>query len=249
MPLSFDYSNLERVTLPHDDALIITLQSDVYNVKHILVDTRSPTDIIFEYTFSHMGISKDQIKPISLPLYDFTGASAPVDGIIPLTVITGVTRLQAAQTIAFLTLAIEDHRDEQTIKRVEPVEDLISIPLEGDKERQLRISPTLEPTLCNRRISFLCSNMDVFAWSAANMPRTAECQASFKALKDCLASPPLLSKPIVGEELFLYLAVADSSVSNVLIRDQDGKQLPIYYVSKVLQGAKLRYPNTSPLLF
>ncbi|KAK3043419.1 hypothetical protein RJ639_001998 [Escallonia herrerae] len=63
------------------------------------------------------------------------------------------------------------------------------------------------------------------------------------------AAPPLLSKPLVGEELFLYLAIADLAVSAILVREQDGKQLPIYYVSKVLQSAELRYPDAEKLAF
>ncbi|KAL0462137.1 UNVERIFIED_CONTAM: hypothetical protein Slati_0101300 [Sesamum latifolium] len=41
--------------------------------------------------------------------------------------------------------------------------------------------------------------------------------------------------------LYLYLSVAPQAVSSILIREEDGKQLPIYYVSKVLNGAERRY--------
>ncbi|KAK3036149.1 hypothetical protein RJ639_029886 [Escallonia herrerae] len=132
-------------------------------------------------------ISRDRIRPVSSPLYGFTGASAPVKRVIPLTVVAGKYPLQATQSIDFL-------------------------------------------------------NIKNFEW-------IAECQASFEALKNYLSAPPLLSKPLVGEELFLYLAIADSAVSTILVREQDNKQLPIYYVSKVLQGAELRYPDTEKLAF
>ncbi|KAK2991305.1 hypothetical protein RJ640_024570 [Escallonia rubra] len=82
-----------------------------------------------------------------------------------------------------------------------------------------------------------------------NFEWTDECQTSFDKLKEYLTSPPLLSKPLPGEDLFLYLAVSESAVSAVLIREQDGRQLPIYYVSKILQGAEQRYPNTEKLAF
>ncbi|KAK3028927.1 hypothetical protein RJ639_039936 [Escallonia herrerae] len=49
--------------------------------------------------------------------------------------------------------------------------------------------------------------------------------------------------------LFLYLAITDFAVSAVLVREEDSKQFPIYYVSKVLQGAELRYPTTEKLAF
>ncbi|KAK3005034.1 hypothetical protein RJ639_016773 [Escallonia herrerae] len=82
-----------------------------------------------------------------------------------------------------------------------------------------------------------------------NFEWTAECQTSFDELKEYLASPPLLSKPVMGEDIFLYLAVAYSAVSAVLVREQDGQQLPVYYVSKVLQGAEQKYPNAEKLAF
>ncbi|KAL0426208.1 UNVERIFIED_CONTAM: hypothetical protein Slati_2795600 [Sesamum latifolium] len=44
-----------------------------------------------------------------------------------------------------------------------------------------------------------------------------------------------------GEALYLYLSAAPQAVGSVLIREEDGKQLPIYYVSKVLNGAEGRY--------
>ncbi|CAL8136493.1 unnamed protein product [Prunus armeniaca] len=44
-----------------------------------------------------------------------------------------------------------------------------------------------------------------------------ECEVAFQNLKTYLTSPPLLSKPIPGEDLYIYLAVSDSAVSSVPI--------------------------------
>ncbi|KAK3033423.1 hypothetical protein RJ639_032396 [Escallonia herrerae] len=66
---------------------------------------------------------------------------------------------------------------------------------------------------------------------------------SFEELKTYLSSLPLLSKPLPGEDLFLYLLVTEVAVSAVLVREEDGIQKPIYYVSKVLQDVKTRYPK------
>ncbi|KAL0320049.1 UNVERIFIED_CONTAM: hypothetical protein Sradi_5266400 [Sesamum radiatum] len=60
-------------------------------------------------------------------------------------------------------------------------------------------------------------------------------------LKAYLAKLPLLVKPSPGETLYLCLSVAPQAVSSIFIREEDGKQLPIYYVSKVLNGAEGRY--------
>lgn len=54
---------------------------------------------------------------------------------------------------------------------------------------------------------------------------------ALQALKQYVASPPLLSKPIDGETLQLYLAVSNILVSVVLTREAESQQLPIYYVS------------------
>ncbi|KAK3014063.1 hypothetical protein RJ639_008057 [Escallonia herrerae] len=70
---------------------------------------------------------------------------------------------------------------------------------------------------------------------------------SFEELKIYLGSSPLLSKPIPGEDLFLYLSVTEVTVSAVLVREEDGVQKPIYYVSKVLQDVEARYPKINKI--
>ncbi|GAB2287049.1 hypothetical protein Dimus_039803 [Dionaea muscipula] len=59
---------------------------------------------------------------------------------------------------------------------------------------------------------------------------TPECQKAFDDLKTHLASPPLLTKPVPEETLFIYLAVSDFAVSSVLVREDD----------------KIRNPSTTP---
>ena len=41
--------------------------------------------------------------------------------------------------------------------------------------------------------------------------------------------------------MYLYLSVTSSTVSSVLVRDDQGTQRPVYYVSKVLLDAEKRY--------
>ena len=50
-----------------------------------------------------------------------------------------------------------------------------------------------------------------------------------------------MSSPEADEVLFAYIVVAPHAVSLVLIRMDNSIQRPIYYVSKVLQEAELRY--------
>ena len=62
-------------------------------------------------------------------------------------------------------------------------------------------------------------------------------EQAFKALKEYLGRPPLLSKPIDGEQLFLYLAVSEYVISGALIREEERVQWPVYYISKRLVDA------------
>ncbi|KAL5564101.1 hypothetical protein UlMin_027265 [Ulmus minor] len=63
---------------------------------------------------------------------------------------------------------------------------------------------------------------------------TDECEQSFQELKVYLGRVPLLSKPVQGEVLSLYLAVFEASIGVALVREEEGKELPIFYVSKAL---------------
>ena len=68
-----------------------------------------------------------------------------------------------------------------------------------------------------------------------------ECDEAFQQLKDYLARPPVMSSPEPDEVLFAYIAVASYAVSLVLIRVDNGVQRPVYYVSKSLHEAEVRY--------
>ena len=60
-------------------------------------------------------------------------------------------------------------------------------------------------------------------------------------LKKYLTFPRLLSKLKDEEQLFVYLVVSEGAVSAVLIREEDGRQSPVYYVSKSLLDAETCY--------
>ena len=54
-----------------------------------------------------------------------------------------------------------------------------------------------------------------------------ECQTAFQDLKRYLIAAPLLSPSVMGEELFLYLAVTPHAVSSALIRKEGRIQKPV----------------------
>ena len=92
---------------------------------------------------------------------------------------------------------------------------------------------------CHLFFSTLRKSKD-FEWTPA-------CEQALHDLKRYLTSPPLLSKPKDGEQLYIYLAVSEGAVSAVLVWEEDGKQFPVYYVSKSLLDAETRYTQLEKL--
>ena len=76
-----------------------------------------------------------------------------------------------------------------------------------------------------------------FEWSE-------DCTAAFQQLNEYLSRRPIMSSLAADEVLYAYIAVASHAVSLVLIREDNGLQKLVYYVSKSLHEAKIRY---SPL--
>ena len=68
-----------------------------------------------------------------------------------------------------------------------------------------------------------------------------ECAQTFQQLKEHLSHPPIMSSLETDEVLFAYIAVAPHGVSLVLIWVDSGRQRPVYYVSKSLHEAEIRY--------
>ena len=70
---------------------------------------------------------------------------------------------------------------------------------------------------------------------------TEEYALAFQQLKEYLSRPPIMSRLEVNEVLFAYLAVASHTVSLVLVQVDSGVQRLVYYVSKSLHEADVRY--------
>ncbi|KAK0571482.1 hypothetical protein LWI29_016865 [Acer saccharum] len=74
-----------------------------------------------------------------------------------------------------------------------------------------------------------------------------DCEKAFQALKEYLGRAPLLSKPVAGEILYMYLSVSEAATSSVLVRQKEGVQKPIYYISKALLPAETRYSSAEKM--
>ena len=94
----------------------------------------------------------------------------------------------------------------------------------------------------NKCLPFFKTLKQAFAW-------IVECEVAFQELKRYLSNPPLLSPSKEGENLNLYLAVSATAMSAALIREEDRKQLSVYYVSQAFQGAKVKFPRIKKIAF
>lgn len=70
---------------------------------------------------------------------------------------------------------------------------------------------------------------------------TKECNKAFLKLKTYLGKVPLLAKPTQGDNLLLYLAVSGTTVNSTLIKEDNGRQHPVYYTSISMAEAETRY--------
>ncbi|XP_043815322.1 uncharacterized protein LOC122724430 [Manihot esculenta] len=82
-----------------------------------------------------------------------------------------------------------------------------------------------------------------------NFEWTEDCREAFKEFKSYLNSPHVLSSPLEGEELLIYLSASEQAVSAVPVRAEGGEQKPIFYVSKVLKDAEVRYLNIEKIAY
>ncbi|XP_074346618.1 uncharacterized protein LOC141685413 [Apium graveolens] len=78
---------------------------------------------------------------------------------------------------------------------------------------------------------------------------TPEYEEAFRKIKEQLWTPPMLSKPLDEESLILYLTVSEYSISAVPLREEDGQQSPVYYVSKRLHDTETRYTSMEKLVY
>nr|GEU39095.1 reverse transcriptase domain-containing protein [Tanacetum cinerariifolium] len=75
-----------------------------------------------------------------------------------------------------------------------------------------------------------------------------DAEEAFQKLKKFMEIMPTITTTIKDEVLVMYLAALAESISNVLLAERKERQVPIYFVSMVLQGAKHNYPPLEKLI-
>jgi hypothetical protein len=82
-----------------------------------------------------------------------------------------------------------------------------------------------------------------------------EAEQALQDLKQYVQSPPVLTAPLPGENLLLYIAVTTHVISSDIVIERSeerhafGVQRPVYFVSEVLSESMVRYPAVHKLLY
>ncbi|GJY98348.1 reverse transcriptase domain-containing protein [Tanacetum coccineum] len=67
-------------------------------------------------------------------------------------------------------------------------------------------------------------------------------------MKKLIAELPTLTAPMEKEDMIVYLAAACEAISAVLMTEKVAKQMPVYFVSRALQGPEINYTPLEKLV-
>ena len=87
--IGFLENDARRLHHPHDDALVISIRVEDYNVQRMLVDNGSLADILYYPAFQQMGINRARLTPTNALLVGFGGMRVLPLGAITLSVTVG----------------------------------------------------------------------------------------------------------------------------------------------------------------
>ena len=97
----FSKKNAHGIKWPHNDALVIMLTMEEFNIHQVLVDNGSSADIIYLLAFQQMKLSKERLRPFTSLLVSFTEDRVISRVVVKLTIIAGTYLAQVCKKIDF----------------------------------------------------------------------------------------------------------------------------------------------------
>ena len=88
--LSFSEEDKIGTTQPHDDALVVTLRIEGYDVKRVMVDGGSAAEVMYPDLYKGIGLRPEDLTPYDSPLMSFDGKLVIPRGMIRLPIQTGL---------------------------------------------------------------------------------------------------------------------------------------------------------------
>ncbi|XP_062155166.1 uncharacterized protein LOC133863216 [Alnus glutinosa] len=102
--IGFSDDDYEGLSLPHTDALVLSLVIANHKIHRILIDTGSSADILYRSAFEQMKIDRDRVISARNSLVGFTGEQVLPLGSIKLTVTAGTYPRQSTIMVRFLII-------------------------------------------------------------------------------------------------------------------------------------------------
>ena len=85
----FTETNASWVHHPHEEALVITIKIANSFIHRLLMDSRSAINILYWDAYQKIDLKQADLRPMTSPLYGFTGKSGTPEGTIKLVVTLG----------------------------------------------------------------------------------------------------------------------------------------------------------------
>ena len=102
--IGFSEEDVRRLHHPHDDALVVSIRIEDYNMHRVLIDNGSSADILYYPAFQQMGISRERLVPTNAPLGSFEGTRVLPLGAVTLSVMVGDYPQQITKNVTFLVV-------------------------------------------------------------------------------------------------------------------------------------------------
>lgn len=88
-PIIFTKEDDQGVQFSHNDGVVITLNIENYNIRHIFIYNKNSATILYYDAFVKLEISPDQLGRVDFLLVSFTGDTIKVEEVVTLLVRLG----------------------------------------------------------------------------------------------------------------------------------------------------------------
>nr|GEV60093.1 reverse transcriptase domain-containing protein [Tanacetum cinerariifolium] len=248
-----------------EDPMIIKAEIGGHFIHRIYVDGGPASEILYEHYFNRLRPEvKNQMVPATTPLIGFSGEIIWPTGLKSLLVKIGDTKHSTSTWMNFVVSREEySHweavstafRQHSSRGRKNQNGNSSGIPRANNSnrgfaacsgslaERSRRISPSRQKKRSQAPVRNKAIQEEVEGLVEADIMKEVHitAEAAFKQMKKIIVELPTLTAPVEKEELIVYLAVAREAVSVVLMTEREAKQMPVYFVSRALQGPEIIY--------